>query len=128
MQDLVPIIAGTCDVASDVYGANITATPFNAVQYYRESSVMLALDGYNNSLPNVEVSDPSQSFTVPDYEPAPLPSGYNQTYFDCLNQTIGNYVGLLDSDYATNAAGTQLSSGSLAGSAALIAVFINLFL
>jgi len=128
VQNLVPIIAGTCSVASGVYGANYTATPFNAVQYYRDSSFMLALDGYNNSLPNIEVSDPSQNFTVPDVQPAPLPSGYNETYFNCLNQTIGSYVGLLDSDYATDAAGTRFSSGSLAGSAALVAVLLNFLL
>jgi hypothetical protein len=68
VQDLVPIIAGTCAVTAKVYGANFSITPFNAVQYYRESSFALSLDGYNNAFPDIEVPISSEGFTIPAFQ------------------------------------------------------------
>lgn len=76
----------------------LTATPLNtsdpsqprpeqAVQYYRASSVVLTLDGYNDT---AALSNTS----MPD---TPLPSWVDQSFLDCLNQTIGAAVPLVDS-------------------------------
>ncbi|KAK1232626.1 hypothetical protein PQX77_004247 [Marasmius sp. AFHP31] len=54
--------------------------PENVIQYYRASSVALALDGYNNSAVF------SNDTNAPD---TPLPTGLNTSALDCLNQTIG---------------------------------------
>lgn len=128
VNDMVSVLSTNCSVVNATYGANVTASPFNAVQYYRGDSFVLLLDGYNNSLPNIEVQDPSQNFTVPDATPAPLPNTVNATYFECLNQTIGSYVGLLDSDYVTDAASHRLSPAGLSGSVALAAVLLKLLI
>ena len=127
IEDLVPILINTCSVASNyIYGANFTATPFNTAQYYRGSSFALTLNGYNNSLPNVEIQNSSQTFTVFGPQPTPLPAGVNTTYFSCLNSTIGSYIGLIDSDLETGFAVPRVSSGSLTATAALLAVLLNL--
>ena len=125
VQDLVPILAATCG-ASNVYGQNVSVTPFNAVQFYRGDSFSLHLDDYNNTLPNIEVQNPSQSFTDPDVDSAPLPTTVNQTYFNCLNTTVGSYVGLLDSDYASNGGLARLPCASLnIGTISLVAVLLH---
>ena len=54
--------------------------PEQAIQYYRASSIVLTLDGYNNSA--TLSSDPNAT-------DSPLPSGIDTTLLDCLNQTIG---------------------------------------
>lgn len=127
INDLVSILSSDCSVVNATYGNNITASPFNAVQFYRGDSFALLLDGYNNSLPNIEVQDPSQNFTVPDQQPAALPSAVNSTYLQCLNETIGGWVGLLDSDYVANgAASPRLGSPTWSASAALAVVLIKL--
>ncbi|OAX39789.1 hypothetical protein K503DRAFT_688903, partial [Rhizopogon vinicolor AM-OR11-026] len=53
--------------------------PEQAIQYYSYYSVVLTLDGYNNSNLN-------SSNTTPD---SPLPSGIDTTLLNCLNYTIG---------------------------------------
>jgi hypothetical protein len=121
IADMVSILGTNCSVYP-TFGENYTVSPFNVVQYYRGSTFSLHLDGYNNSLPDIEVQDSNQNFTVPEEQPADLPAGVNQDYFTCINETIGEYIGLLDSDYATNSAGRTAFSGSLVGSAALLLV------
>lgn len=61
--------------------------PPQAVQYYRASSVVLTLDGYNDTA--VLGSDAS----IPD---TPLPTNIDTTLLDCVNQTIGLSVPLID--------------------------------
>jgi hypothetical protein len=61
--------------------------PEQAVEYYRASSVVLTLDGYNNT----EALTGKENFTN-----APLPSGIDTSLLDCLNQTIGFSVPLID--------------------------------
>jgi len=61
--------------------------PEQAIQYYRASSVVLALDGYNNS------AALSNDSSLPD---TPLPTDIDTTLLDCLNQTIGVAVPLVD--------------------------------
>jgi hypothetical protein len=67
--------------------------PEQAVQYYRASSVVLTLDGYNNT------AALSNDSSLPN---TPLPSWTDQPFLDCLNQTIGAAVPLVDSGLALN--------------------------
>jgi len=57
------------------------------VQYYRASSVVLTLDGYNNT---AALSNDTNATNTP------LPASVNTTFLDCLNQTIGAAVPLID--------------------------------
>ncbi|KAN0084069.1 hypothetical protein V8E55_007573 [Tylopilus felleus] len=54
--------------------------PEQAIQYYRASSIVLTLDGYNNS---------ASLSSNPNATDSPLPSGIDMTLLNCLNQTIG---------------------------------------
>ncbi|KAI5121695.1 hypothetical protein M0805_002770, partial [Coniferiporia weirii] len=75
---------------------SIWPVPEQVVQYYRASSFLLSLDGYNNtaSLPaNMPASNNSASVSIAD---TPLPSSLNITFFECVNQTIGASVPLVD--------------------------------
>ncbi|KAI0782049.1 hypothetical protein C8Q75DRAFT_728114 [Abortiporus biennis] len=66
--------------------------PEQAIQYYRASSVVLTLTGYNDT---VALQD---NTTQPDI---PLPTWTDFTLFDCLNQTIGQAAPLIDSSAAS---------------------------
>ncbi|KZP03379.1 hypothetical protein FIBSPDRAFT_845031 [Athelia psychrophila] len=61
--------------------------PEQAIQYYRASSVVLALSGYNNSA--AYSSDENAAASA-------LPSGIDMTLLNCLNQTIGVSVPLVN--------------------------------
>ena len=74
--------------------------PEGAIQYYRASSVVLTLDGYNNSA----ALSANASANV---QPAPLPGNVDRTLLDCLNYTIGESVPMF-SDLATTGSGTSL--------------------
>jgi hypothetical protein len=97
IEDLLPIFQKDCGVAEQ-FGANFTADPTTAVANYRANSFALLLQGYNNTLPDVERESTDNS-TLPNEilnaQPAPLPSTVNTTYFDCLNSTIVNNLGLI---------------------------------
>ncbi|KIK75334.1 hypothetical protein PAXRUDRAFT_835715 [Paxillus rubicundulus Ve08.2h10] len=64
-----------------------TPQPEQAIQYYRASSIVLTLDGYNNSA--TLSSDPNASNS-------PLPSSIDMALLDCLNQTISLAAPLVD--------------------------------
>lgn len=66
--------------------------PEQAVQYYRSSSVVLTLDGYNDTTALQENS------TGPD---VPIPSWADMTLLNCLNDTIGLSVPLVDAATTT---------------------------
>ncbi|KAJ7044162.1 hypothetical protein C8F04DRAFT_691203 [Mycena alexandri] len=70
------------------YNDSATAPPQpeQVIQYYRASSVALSLDGYNDTAI-------FQAEGTPDVA---LPSGIDTTLLDCLNQTIGLAVPLID--------------------------------
>jgi hypothetical protein len=72
---------------------NLTSVPLpeQAVQYYRASSVVLTLDGYNDTDALNGTQNPSA--TAPG---APLPNGTDTTLLTCLNATIGAAVPLVD--------------------------------
>ncbi|KAF8137692.1 hypothetical protein EV363DRAFT_1318654 [Boletus edulis] len=78
--------------------------PEQAIQYYRASSIVLTLDGYNNS------ATPSSNPNVTD---SSLPSGIDTTLLNCLNQTIGLAAPLISG--ADMRWSTAPSSGSLLG-------------
>ena len=61
--------------------------PQEAIQYYRASSTVLTLDGYNNS------ATLSSNGSVSD---SPLPQNIDTKLLECLNQTIGSAVPLID--------------------------------
>ena len=61
--------------------------PEQAIQYYRASSTVLTLDGYNNS------ATFSSNESMPD---TPLPPNIDMKLLECLNQTIGLSVPLVD--------------------------------
>ncbi|KAF5329000.1 hypothetical protein D9758_018862 [Tetrapyrgos nigripes] len=60
--------------------------PEQAIQYYRASSAVLTLDGYNNSAA-LEANGTADT---------PLPDGIDTTLLQCLNGTIGNGITLVD--------------------------------
>ncbi|KAI5119151.1 hypothetical protein M0805_005230 [Coniferiporia weirii] len=63
--------------------------PEQAVEYYRASSIVLTLDGYNDTV----ALQQNASANTP---PTPLPSWVNVTMLDCLNQTIGAAAPLIN--------------------------------
>lgn len=62
--------------------------PEQAIQYYRSSSIVLTLDGYNNS---------ATFNSNPNTTDSPLPSGVDTTLLNCLNYTVGQAAPLIDS-------------------------------
>ncbi|KAF8223832.1 hypothetical protein L208DRAFT_1411362 [Tricholoma matsutake] len=96
VSDLITAIKTNCSSnlssssssTPSTYNDSLTALPQpeQAIQYYRASSVALSLDGYNNT-----------GALGPDGTPnTPLPSNIDTTLLDCLNQTIGAAVPLVD--------------------------------
>ncbi|KAM5543611.1 hypothetical protein V8D89_002862 [Ganoderma adspersum] len=69
--------------------------PEGAVQYYRASSVVLTLDGYNNTAALGSDRD-AKAVTVP------LPSTVDMQLLGCLNSTIGEAVPLFSSAHAVS--------------------------
>ncbi|KAF8650225.1 hypothetical protein AX16_005340 [Volvariella volvacea WC 439] len=67
---------------------NDTAIPSfeQVIQYYRASTVALTLDGYNNSAVFGSEGTPN----------SPLPNNTDMTLLNCLNETIGTAVPLVD--------------------------------
>ncbi|KAL1749253.1 hypothetical protein HDZ31DRAFT_28000 [Schizophyllum fasciatum] len=72
----------------------------SVVQYYRASSVALALDGYNNT---AALTDDDKMAATP------LPGWRNTDMLRCLNDTIGAAVPLVDADGHNN--GAALGAG-----------------
>jgi hypothetical protein len=62
------------------------------VEYYRASSVVLTLDGYNDT---AALSNDTNAVDTP------LPTNIDTTLLDCLNQTIGLSVPLIDAAGST---------------------------
>ncbi|KAI0692893.1 hypothetical protein BC835DRAFT_1306962 [Cytidiella melzeri] len=93
--DLIDAVSSNCSVGNTTvltptslnFSDPLSPQPEEAVQYYRASSVVLTLDGYNNT------AALSNDSSVPN---TPLPPWVDQPYLDCLNQTIGAAVPLAD--------------------------------
>ena len=95
---LIASISSNCTFASNssrtpsaFSGAASDPLPEQAIQYYRASSVVLTLDGYNDTAALTE----DANATAP-----PLPSNVDQTLLNCLNATIGEAVPLFEDSAA----------------------------
>ncbi|KAJ3525934.1 hypothetical protein NMY22_g10373 [Coprinellus aureogranulatus] len=66
--------------------SDTTPAPEQAVQYFRASSAVLTLDGYNNT----------GTYAVEGTADTPLPDNVNQNLLSCLNSTIGSTLPLID--------------------------------
>lgn len=91
-----------------------------AIQYYRASSVVLTLDGYNDTTALQENS------TGPD---VPIPSWADTTLLNCLNQTIGESVPLVDAATTTSfnlASMSQSPALGLLGLVWILCFFTNM--
>lgn len=78
--------------------------PESAIQYYRASSVVLTLDGYNNSA--VFSEDEKAQDT-------PLPTNLDTGLLDCLNKTIGENVPLVEASGSAPSGGSSSTGGSI---------------
>lgn len=97
VTSLIGSVSASCSLGANSttspipYNSNSTVGsqphPEQIVQYYRASSVVLSLDGYNDT------SVLSDNQTAPD---VPLPSWVDRTTLDCLNSTIGQAVPLIN--------------------------------
>lgn len=91
--DLISTITGPC--SPNLQTTNITATAYNdsstfprpeqSIQYYRASSIVLTLDGYNNT---ADLTNATSN--------VPLPSNIDQTLLGCVNATIGTTAPLVN--------------------------------
>ncbi|KDQ52173.1 hypothetical protein JAAARDRAFT_62106 [Jaapia argillacea MUCL 33604] len=86
-------LSSSSPTPSAYYSNSTSPRPEQAIQYYRSSSVVLTLDGYNNTAALTAGADGNDNVTVTD---VPLPGWVNGTTMDCLNQTIGAAVPLID--------------------------------
>ncbi|KXN90331.1 hypothetical protein AN958_04364 [Leucoagaricus sp. SymC.cos] len=110
ITSLIPNITSSCSPLLSS-PSSITPSPYpndgsspprpeQAIQYYRASSIVLTLDGYNNSLAVFGDND-----SIPD---APLPPNTNTGLLNCLNETIGRSVPLIDATVTNSAATTEM--------------------
>jgi len=78
--------------------------PEQAVGYYRGSSVVLSLLGYNNTAQSIDYT-PQNPIGLMD---TPLPPAASSLFFHCINETLGKSIPLVvDTDavpYKANAA------------------------
>ena len=86
--------------------------PEQAIQYYRASTVVLVLDGYDSGVLNG-----SQNLNTSVAPVISLPNGTDTTLLTCLNDTIGRAVPLIDAGIRTGppAVYTLLIAWLLAG-------------
>ncbi|KAF8626492.1 hypothetical protein AX17_006547 [Amanita inopinata Kibby_2008] len=92
--------------------------PEQVIQYYRASSVVMTLDGYNNTAV-------LEAQGTPD---VPLPSNIDNGLLNCLNETIGGAVPLVDASADNSSVVTWVtpSSLNLVGIAWIIWLFLSL--
>ena len=83
--------------------ASNATSPGNAVQYYRASSVVLTLDGYNDT---AALGENVTNAADPIYH-VPLPNTTDTTLPNCLNDTIGAAVPLANGAEAPLADGAH---------------------
>ncbi|KAG8902856.1 hypothetical protein FRB99_004018 [Tulasnella sp. 403] len=71
--------------------------PQQIVQFYRASSFALALTSYNNPANNPANAPASNDSALSGLPDVPIPPGTNLTFLDCVNNTIGANVPVLES-------------------------------
>jgi hypothetical protein len=86
----------TTAISASQFDPNTTnaVKPEQAIQYYRASSVVLTLDGYNNT---------AALDGDPNAPPVPLPGWVDRGLLDCVNSTIGAEVPLVDGSSSSGA-------------------------
>ncbi|KAL1674519.1 hypothetical protein EV122DRAFT_293377 [Schizophyllum commune] len=87
------------------------------VQYYRASSVALALDGYNDT---AALSNDDNATATP------LPEWRDTNMLNCVNTTIGAVVPLVNADGENGAMAVIGAPGSMGAGAALVLVLFSL--
>lgn len=105
-----PIVNGTSTISP--YSPNRTTLPQpeQVVQWYRASTFALTLDVYNNSAASYANMPSSPSIpALPLSDDTPLPSTLNRTFLECLNQTIGAAVPLINNDTSKHLTITEIS-------------------
>ena len=93
--------------------------PEQAVAYYRGSSVVLSLKGYNNT---AQVTNSS-------LEDTPLPSVADTPFFRCINETFGGSIPLVVGTDAVPYRNDATSSRTIprSGFVLLLAIFITVW-
>jgi len=101
VESLIGSLKSNCSSNLNQTGTSNSTTPFTnqstvplpeqALQYYRASSVVLTLNGYNDTAALNNTQDPNASRLS-----APLPNGTDTTLLTCLNETLGLAVPLVD--------------------------------
>jgi len=106
-------LSPSSSISPQAYNASapLAAKPEQAIHYFRASSIVLTLDGYNNSATLSGDANATDS---------PLPLGVDTTLLDCLNQTIGLSAPLVSS------AGVRWSTGP--SSASLLGLLLLVWL
>ena len=95
--------------------------PEQAVGYYRGSSAVLLLAGYNNT---AQIADSN----LQDLEDSPLPSVANTVFFQCINATIGQSIPLvIGMGAVANAAPPVAVSPWTTSTVALVMVIFRIF-
>ncbi|KAH9887957.1 hypothetical protein C8Q73DRAFT_195361 [Cubamyces lactineus] len=125
LRSLIGSIEANCSIASNsstspvaFNGSASDPKPEQAIQYYRASSVVLTLDGYNDTA----------ALTNDTNAPAaPLPSNVDRTLLNCLNQTIGAAVPLFDDSTTSGTNPSLVPNLSLVGLVYVIWCFTHLF-
>jgi hypothetical protein len=69
--------------------------PEQVIQYYRASSFVLSLDGYNNTFALTSNAPSNNNEGPKNMTMVPLPNTLNQTFLNCINSTIGGKVPLI---------------------------------
>ncbi|KAH9976919.1 hypothetical protein BJV74DRAFT_861721 [Russula compacta] len=121
VTSLIGSVKANCSSHLDPSDTSSSPTPYTngstdpvaeqALQYYRASSVVLTLDGYNDTA----ALDGTQNANAGALA-VPLPNGTDTTLLTCLNETIGLAVPLVDAGARSSAPGilTLLVVGVLA--------------
>lgn len=110
VSSLIGTVNANCSSSLNKTSTSSSPTPFTnlstwplpeqALQYYRASSVVLTLDGYNDTAALNGTQNSSASVPM-----APLPNGTDTTLLTCLNETIGLAVPLVDTGARLGAPG-----------------------
>ena len=128
LVSLIDSIRSNCTALSSnsstvpaMYNGSTTSDPQpeQAVQYYRASSVVLTLYGYNNS---AALSDNANATVTP------LPTDIDMALLSCLNATIGDGVPLVDAAVAGSSASVLASKVGTLGLAWIVLCFVKRFI
>jgi len=106
VSSLIGSVNANCSSNLDQNNTSSSPTPYTntttaplpeqVLQYYRGSSVVLTLDGYNDTAALNGTQNPNASGPA-----VPFPSGTDMALLTCLNETIGRAVPLVDAGART---------------------------